>query len=226
MITPFDLCESRVFVIVITVKISVIAANGRSGKVFVECALAAGHSVKAGVYGKNTLSQHANMEVVECDATSINDLKRLIEGQDVVVSLIGHVRQSSPKVQADAMRLLIPLMQAYKIERLVSLTGTGVRFPGDRITFFDRVMNLLINIIDPIRVEDGKEHVKLLQQSNLKWTVIRVLKLQHTSPAHFTLNSSGPTKMYVSRTDVAKAILQVIEEQSFIAQAPILSKPS
>ena len=36
-------------------KIAVIAANGRAGKAFVETALAAGHSVRAGVFGKSYL---------------------------------------------------------------------------------------------------------------------------------------------------------------------------
>ena len=110
------------------------------------------------------------------------------------------------------------------LKRIVSLTGTGVRFPQDKISLIDRILNLSIALIDPKRIKDGRDHVLFLQQSNLEWTVIRVLKLQNTSPKPFSLTPYGPTKWWVSREDVAKASLQVLSDHSFIKQAPIISK--
>jgi len=204
--------------------IAVIAANGRSGKIFVERALAAGHSVRAGIYNTNTLRQHPNLSIMTCDATKESDLTNLINGQDAVISFIGHVKGSQPHVQADAMRTLVSAMTRQHIMRVVSLTGTGVRLPKDRITFVDRILNLSIQLVDPIRVQDGKDHVDVLKRSNLEWTVLRVLKLQNTKPSPFRLRENGPTKWYVSREDVASATLEVLEQDSFIRQAPIISK--
>jgi len=203
--------------------IAVIAANGRSGKAFVTQALAAGHSVRAGVYKSNNLEEHPNLTVVECDATNKNDLANLIKGQDAIVSFIGHVKGSPAQVQTDAMRVLAEAMKEQDITRLVSLTGTGVRFPGDKITLIDRILNVSISIIDPARIRDGKGHVAFLQQTDLDWTVIRVLKLQNVEPKPFTLKQNGPTKLYVGRDEVAKAVLEVLEQNSFIRQAPIIS---
>lgn len=205
--------------------IAVIAANGRAGQAFTEQALAAGHSVRAGVFGKSFLKPHPNMTVVSCDATKSEDLKTLLENQDAVVSFIGHVKGSPPHVQTDAMKTLVSVMQELGMRRIVSLTGTGVRFAGDKITLIDRALNLGIIVIDPARVRDGKDHVAVLQQSNLDWTVIRVLKLQNVPPKPFSLREHGPTKWYVGREEVAQAVLQVLEQNSFTAQAPIISKP-
>ena len=205
--------------------IAVIAANGRSGKIFVERALAAGHSIRAGVHRTNNLSAHSRLSVVACDATKQSDLQELIKGQDAVVSFIGHVKGSPPYVQTDAMRALIVALQAQGLRRVVSLTGTGVRFPGDHITMVDRILNVSIRLIDPARISDGQEHVEILKQSDLDWTILRVLKLQNTSPRPFVLREHGPTKWFVSREEVATAALQVLEQGSFIKQAPILSKP-
>jgi len=121
--------------------------------------------------------------------------------------------------------MLVAAMQAQDLRRVVSLTGTGVRFPGDHITLIDRVLNMSIKLIDPARVHDGQDHVEILKQSNLDWTVLRVLKLQNTTPRPFTLREQGPTKWFVSREEVAAAALQVLEQGSFIKRAPILSKP-
>ena len=205
-------------------KIAVIAANGRTGKVFVEHALASGHTIRAGVYKSNNLTPHKRLTVIQCDATSVSDLTNLIKGQDAVVSFIGHVKESPENVQTDAMRALNTAMKTNNISRLVSLTGTGVRFPGDRITLIDRVLNAGIGMIDPKRIQDGENHVRFLQETNLDWTVLRVLKLQDIQPTPFTLKLSGPTKPIVSRKEVARAALIVLEDHSFIREAPIISK--
>lgn len=204
--------------------IAVIAANGRSGNAFVKQALAAGHSVRAGVYKSNNLQEHPNLTIVECDATNKDDLANLIKGQDAAVSFIGHVKGSPAQVQTNTMRVLVEAMNEQNITRLVSLTGTGVRFPGDKITLMDRILNLSISIIDPARIKDGKDHVAFLQQTDLDWTIIRVLKLQNVKAKPFTLKQSGPTKLYVGRDEVAKATLQVLEQNTFICRAPIISK--
>lgn len=206
--------------------IAVIAANGRLGKVFVEEALKAGHSIRAGVKGINNLTPHENLKVVVCDATKASDLRALIEKQDVVVSTIGHVKSSMPNVQSVATGAVISIMHDLGISRFVDVTGTGVRFVGDKVTFIDRLLNFIVQIIDSSRLEDGRKHQKLLKKSKLDWTTVRILKLQNVRSKPFELKLHGPTKWYVGRREVALAILQVIEEHSFLKQAPILSSPS
>jgi putative NADH-flavin reductase len=204
--------------------IAVIAANGRLGALFVEEALVAGHTVRAGIRGKSTFTLHPNLEIIECDATDPDDVRRLLSGQDVVVSALGHVKGSAPDVQTKATEIIITIMQEQGIKRFVDVTGTGVRFPGDTISLVDIFLNLAVKIVDPDRVKDGIDHMKVLQASTVEWTTIRILKLQNTIAQPFDLLLNGPTKWYVGRREVAKAMLQVIEKASFIQQAPILSR--
>lgn len=204
-------------------KIAVIAANGRTGRMFVAAALAAGHEVKAGVHAGNPFSPTARLTVIECDATNPEDVERLIFEQDALVSFIGHIKGSPARVQTVAITAAIAAMKKQGMLRIVSLTGTGVRFPGDRVTVLDRLLNVSIAVIDPDRVNDGIAHVEALKMSGLDWTVLRVLKLQNTKPGRFTLSEHGPTKPYVSREEVAAAALEVLEHNSFIQKAPILS---
>jgi len=204
-------------------KIAVIAANGRTGTYFVNAALQAGHSVKAGVHGNHTFAEHPNLTVQQCDATEAGDVLQLLMGCDAVVSVIGHTKKSPANVQTAAIQTILQTMQDLNIKRIVSLTGTGVRLTADVIPFIDKVLNFAVGIVDPKRIADGKQHALLLMQSQTDWTLIRVLKLQNTAMSPFILTTNGPTKTYVSRQDVAAAILQVLQEKSFIHQAPILS---
>ncbi len=205
--------------------IAVVAAGGRLGRVFVEEALAHGHSVRAGVRGKGNLPTHPNLEVVQCDATQAADLMNLVKDQEVVVSALGHVKGSPADVQTTATKLLVDAMRKSNVKRFVDVTGTGVRFSGDKVTLVDILLNLAVRIIDPARVKDGRDHVAVLQASGLDWTTIRVLKLQNVAAKPFELRPHGPTKWYEGRSEVAKAMLQVIEQNSFIKQSPIISKP-
>lgn len=205
-------------------KIAVVAANGRSGRVFVDAALKAGHLVTAGVRGEHSLPTHQNLTIVECDATNTAQAEALIAGHDAVVSFIGHVKGSPAQVQTDAMKVICAAMTKLGIVRIVSLTGTGVQFAGDKVGLVDWFLNTGITFVDPARIKDGKDHVAVLQSSLLDWTVLRVLKLQNIKPTAFILKEHGPTKWMVSREEVAVATLEVLGQQSFIKQAPILSK--
>lgn len=205
-------------------KIAVIAANGRTGQAFVQAALKAGHQVQAGIHNSSSMKATPGLSLIECDATQESEVTKLIQGQDAVVSFIGHVRGSPPNVQTKATKVIVSAMDKLNQKRLVSLTGTGVRFPKDKITLTDRILNTSIGIIDPKRVVDGINHAEVLKNSDLDWTIIRVLKLTSGNRRPFTLQLNGPTKQFVSREEVAHAVLEVLEQHRFIRQAPIIGK--
>lgn len=203
--------------------IAVIAAGGRSGRVFVKAALDAGYAVRAGVHSKGVFPSHDKLTIVACDATNQQDVGELLEGADVVVSLIGHGRKSPARVQTEAFRVITAVMQQKKLRRLISLTGTGVRFPGDTPSIFDRLANKAIALIDPNRIQDGIDHVELLKSTSLDWTVLRVLKLSDGSHRGMVrLSRSGPAEFLTPRKRVAEAILQLLVDDGYIHQAPVI----
>jgi putative NADH-flavin reductase len=203
--------------------IAVVAAGGRSGRVFVDAALAAGYQVRAGVRRANNLVPRQNLTDVHCDATDEQDVRQLLTGADAVVSLIGHNRKSPPRLQTDAVRVVARVMQELHIKRLVSLTGTGVRSAGDTPSFIDRIGNKIISLIDPNRITDGVEHARFIETTNLDWTIVRILKLRggnSTKNVRFSLH--GPAELLTPRRRVANAIIQLIKEGSYVRQLPII----
>ncbi len=206
-------------------KIAVIGANGKTGRIFVRLALKAGHQVTAGVHSKNSLSPQSNLRILPSDTTQPEQVDKLLKNQDAVVSFIGHNRHSPDHIQTETINNVIATMSKYGIKRLVSLTGTGVRLPGDNITLIDRCLNLSIGLIDPKRIQDGIDHVTAIQESTLDWTVLRVLKLTNGRPRPYSLKDSGPSKVFISRTEVAQAALKLLINQNHIRSAPMIAKP-
>ena len=204
--------------------IAIIAANGRLGQELVRLTLAEGHTIRAGTRGPSSLRDSDRLTAIACDATNYHELKALLKGQDVVFSCIGHVPGSLANVQTIATKNIVNVMKELGIKRFVTLTGTGARQPGDHITLTDRFLNFGVELMDKPRIEDGRQHVKVLEKSDLDWTVIRVLKLQFENNRPLTLREHGPTLPFVSRQEAARAMLQVVTEQSFIRQLPMIGR--
>ena len=204
--------------------IAVIAAQGRSGQEFVRAALAAGHTVRAGIGSFNPFTPHRRLTTLACDATNAEQVYELTRGVDAVVSLLGHVKGSTADVQTTAMRIVIEAMRRHKITRIVSLTGTGVRIAGDTPNLIDRMANTVIARVDPNRIHDGIAHAALLQKSGLDYTIVRVLKLGKGNAGTFTLTEHGPAKLLTPRAEVAAAIVDIVENNKFIGALPVISK--
>lgn len=159
------------------------------------------------------------------DAMDLKTVEKQVKGCDAVISVIGHVKGSYSRVQTKSINNVIAAMKAHQIKRVISLTGTGVRVPGDQPSLIDKLMNTAVTIIDRQRVEDGIAHFEVLKNSNLDWTVVRVLKLTNSTKSQtWRFSATGPAKTFIARREVAKAIAQILEDDSFVKEAPIISR--
>ena len=205
-------------------KIAVIGSSGKSGLKFIDNAINQSFQIRAGINRDNKLKENANLEIVKCNALDLDQVINLLTGCQAVVSLIGHKRNSPADLQSKSIENVIEAMKKNGIKRLVSLTGTGVRVKGDKITIIDRILNFTIKLIDPKRIKDGIKHAEIINKSDLDWTIIRVLKLHDLYTGKFKLSQNGPTKILASRIEVAQAILQTLNDESYLKKLPILSK--
>lgn len=203
----------------------VIAANGRTGRKVVEQAIALGFKVTAFIRTTEKHSFSSSVTVIEGDATVYDDLAQAVRGQDIVVSAIGHIKGSSANLQTLVVENIIKAIESTgRNIKLVSLTGNGVRRPGDKVFLVDKIMNYTIKLVDPNRIRDGIEHARVIENSDINWVVVRVLKLTDKNSAGFRLSKNGPAKMFVSRQDTAKAMLEVAEGSKWDKMLPIISK--
>jgi putative NADH-flavin reductase len=204
--------------------IAVLGANGKSGKIFVETALAHGCKVRAGVYGKHDFTKHKNLKVIECDGMDEKSVDKLIKGSDVVVSLVGHTRRTPSNMQESTFQNIVSAMKKHQVKRVVSLTGTGVRVKGDMFTLSDFASRNIIKLIDNKRITDALAHYDILKKSKLDWTLLRVSRLHSKAPSRYIMRENGPAKSKVSRYEVADAILEVIDQNRFVRKSPIISR--
>lgn len=206
-------------------RIAVIAAQGRSGMAFVQEALAAGHTVHAGIRSNNPFEPNDRLTTFECDATNVTQVTALIDRCDAVVSLIGHVKGSDPFVQATATKTIVRAMDVAGIKRLVSLTGIGVSARNGPL---GRAIDFVSAVSDRLgvkRFKDGIAHANVLEASTLDWTILQVLLLTDGEPGKFGVKANGLVKAPTPRREVARAILLILEQRSFVRESALITRP-
>lgn len=200
-------------------RIAVFGAAGKSGQIFIRYAIEQGYSVTANTFHHTISLEHPKLKVVTGDATDIKVVQKTVQGCNVVVSLVGHNKNSVTNMQT----LVIKNIIACKPKRLISLTGTGARLDGDIVPLVDRFVTSILLKFDSRRIFDGRDHLAALKNSGLDWTVVRVMKLHDGKARPFTLREHGPSKLLTSRYEVAYAIVDLIESNEFTGKAPIIS---
>ena len=207
-------------------KLAIFGGTGKTGKPLVEQALAQGHQVTALVRTPSKLTiQSDDLILVQGDATDPYDVDRVIIGVDAVLSALGHAKGSPDDVQTVATEHIVTAMKRRSVERIVSLTGAGVKDPNDEPKLADKVIRFLLKTFAGKVLEDAKNHAEVLRKSGLQWTLVRGPRLTngpHTGKyrvGYVGKNSSTQ----ISHADTADFMLKEVTDNAYIHQAPVVS---
>lgn len=203
--------------------ILIFGANGNIGTRVVSSLLNDGHTVKAFVHGASHFPKHELLSVITGDVRSSKDVESALPGVDVVISTLGSWGTKSKDILSTGMQVIIPAMEKAKIQRIISLTGSGVLLPTDNAAWYDRLNPLLLQIVAPKILIDGERHIQELRKSDLDWTVVRSPVMKNGAKNGYVLSDTPPLlwKRAV-RDDVAQAIVDLATSNDHVKQAPFL----
>ncbi len=207
-------------------ELTVFGASGRTGRPLVSQALDAGHAVTAFVRDPTKLGiDHNRLTVVTGDAYTGEGVADAVEGADAVCSVIGQTSGSPGDLQAVAGRHILDAMAAADVDRLVTLTGAGVRDDDDQVTLSGKAMGLALKLFAREVLEDARNHVADVRASDTRWTVVRAPRLtegEHTGEyRHGSLSLGAGAR--ISRADVADFLLRLVEEDDYVREMPLVS---
>lgn len=189
-------------------------------------ALSQGFEVVAFIYSDSSRAYlPEGISIQQGDVMNYESVEEAVSGSDAVISVLGHVGGTDPRMQTTGITNIIRAMKKSGIKRVLSLTGTGARVEGDRPSLIDRFLNAVIKVIDPNRIRDGLEHVQVLKESGLDFTIVRVLKLTSSTKEskNYMLTDGGPAELQTSRKKVAKVLVDLINDTKYISKQPIIS---
>lgn len=207
-------------------KIVVFGASGRMGIMVVERALEAGHNVTAFLRTPSKISlQHPNLTLFQGDVVDAAAVENAITGQEVVISVLHPLSPPMPGMLETAARNIVASMGKHGIRRIISTSGAAVPQPEDQPKVADRLVNVILDIFQKNFVIDSSANVKVIQASDLDWTIVRfprVMDGARTGKYRVAyLGKDSGTQ--ISRADGADFILKELTEKKWLRKAPVVS---
>ena len=207
-------------------KIVVFGASGGMGIKVVEQALEANHIVTAFLCTPSKIAiQHPNLTLFQGDVMNTAAVENAIAGQEVVISVLHTTRPPVPGMMETAAKNIILAMQKHGVRRIISTTGAAVPQPEDQPKVGDRLINALISIFDKNFVVDSSANVRVIQASDLDWTIARFPRLMdgaHTGKYRVSYLGKG-SGTQITRADGADFVLKELTEKKWLRKAPVVS---
>ena len=207
--------------------IALFGATGKTGREFLNLALDQGYQVTALVRDPSKLSiVDDRLQVLQGDVLSYEDVASVVSTSDVVVSLFGQVKGSPKDLQTKGTAQIIKAMKANSIDKIISLSGGGLPFPEhDQPKFADKAIRFIMKLVVPHILNDAIAHAKVLEESGLKWLIVRAPRLTlEPKKNRYRVGWVGVNaSTKIGRADLVPFILKQVESEKYLSQMPFVS---
>lgn len=193
-------------------RLLVVGASGRTGRLLVAQALGHGHDVTAFVRDSTDAAPRERLRVMVGDASDPAALAPAIEGQEAVVSVLAARRGEPADIYADGTANLVRLMTARGVDRLVVASAAGVGGHKRELPLPYQALLLLPRLQRDYAAMEAMEGDVML--SDLDWTIVRAAALSNRAQTGHYRVVEGPVVpkgLRISRADLAALLLKVAE---------------
>ncbi len=196
--------------------VAVVGGGGRTGRLLVGRAAAAGHRVRALSRRPEQLALPPGAEAVRADVRDPASLPPALAGVDVVVSLLGVGRlvdaRRTERLFSSGTRNLRAAMTAVGVRRLVVVSSLGVvDSPRD-----DWAYRLIKRHLLAVMYTDMRLMEREVLADRLQATVVRAPRLtDHRGGRTPRLSTTGepPGRRSIPRADLARVLLDAVENR-------------
>jgi len=207
-------------------KVLLLGATGRTGKLILNELLTRGHVVSVLVRDKRKVAALASLTIFEGST-----LDAAMQDCAAIISALNISRNSdfpwsalrTPKqLMSATMSNIIPLAQQHQIKRIIVISAWGVAETEKDLPWWFRWTiknsNIKYGYLDH-ELQEG-----LLAQSDLDWTAIRPVGLTNfdLKPVQVSIANSPKPRILISRKSVAGFTADVLEQALYIKQTPVI----
>ena len=216
-------------------RILLLGATGRTGKYLLEQALAHGHIVHALVRDKQKIPvQKYNLLLFQGSPADNAALDNAMQGCEAILSALNISRKyefpwaglRTPKdFLSTTMKNIIELSAKNNIRRVVFTSAWGVsETKKDLPRWFRWLIN---NSSLHYQYHDHERQEEHARKSNLDWTAVRPVFLTNSHQRKeiaVNLDDKPQPHLYIGRRSLAMFMLQVLEKNLYLCQAPVVSE--
>jgi putative NADH-flavin reductase len=213
-------------------KVLVIGAAGKSGKLIVERAVAAGHTVTALVHQHKEEGDHKNedfpagVEIVHGDARNPGRLDQVMTGQNAVIDAIGGTTPfKDTDLESTTARVVVDTMQREGVKRLLVISVLGAGDSVQHAGFFYE--HLLMPTFLRGALKDKNHMESEIQYSGLDFVIVRPPFLTDSDPKGTVEIVEGDAKASkITRADLAQFLVDQLTSNRYLGRAITIANPS
>ena len=212
-------------------RILVIGAGGRTGRLIAEQALGHGHDVRAFVRSTRPDIKHPRLEIVEGDVLEFADVDAAMEGVDAVafaVSSGGNKSAGSKDVRtfSEGIGNVLHAMAAHDVAGIVAISASGVFRRNDPA--FSLAARTMMNTVLKSSYDDMERMEQRIAASGVAWTIVRPVGLSdgpQTGTYRLSLDGSLLKKTSrIARADVAALALKALETGAYERKTVVIAQ--
>jgi uncharacterized protein YbjT (DUF2867 family) len=216
-------------------RILLLGATGRTGKLLLDQTLKHGHIVHALVRDKRKIPlEKYNLKLFEGSPADKDTLDQAMQGCEAILSVLNISRKyewpwagiRTPKdFLSVTMRNIIELCAKNNIRRVVFTSAWGVKETKKDLPGWFRWLVDNSSLKYPYRDHERQE--ELVENSNLDWTAVRPAFLtnsHHPKEVIVSEQNQPKPRLYLSRKNLAAFMLEALEKNLYLCQAPVLSE--
>jgi putative NADH-flavin reductase len=196
-------------------RIAVLGATGRTGKLVIDQAIERGHVVRP-ITRRADAARDQTWAVA--DGSDVPAIQAAVRGCDAVAFAIGPSgRGADPRVLSQSLAATLAAMPGAGVNRIVVVTADGpFKDSGDPLIRF--VAKPILGAVLPQSMADFRAAERLLHNSTVDWTIIRPAQL--TDKASRGYRSRRGASLWfgfrTSRAATAAAVLDALEDKGSI----------
>ncbi|MGW0808288.1 NAD(P)-dependent oxidoreductase [Nonomuraea sp. NPDC002799] len=203
-------------------RIAIFGANGPTGRLLTDQALAAGHQVAAITRQPDSFPlRHERLEVVGADVLDPAAVEAAVAERDAVLSTLGVPAGKEPiSTYSRGVAHVITAMKLHRVRRLAVVSSSGVEphSYSDGGFLFNRVLlPYVTRVLGKTLYDDMRRMEALVRASELDWTIVRPSGLYHLpSVTDFTLVANHADGRFTARADLAASMLALLDDDRYL----------
>jgi putative NADH-flavin reductase len=211
-----------------SIKIAVIGGTGKSGKYLVHQLLNQGFTGKLLVRNPERFQlQSPLIEVIHGNVNQYDTVFQLIEGCQAVISTLGLGQPNSEtSIFSQSTKNVLRAMEACKVSRYIVITGLNVDTPFDQKSAKTQFATDWMKTNYPLTTADKQLEYKILSNSNMDWTLVRLPLIEQTDERREVLvNLQDCPGDKISATDLTIFLTEQVTDKTYLKQSPFLANP-
>ncbi len=203
-------------------KVLIIGAGGKTGKLVVERALAAGHQVTALVHADEEHQEKEHfpdaVDVIHGDARNPSRLDQVMTGQHAVIDAIGeHTPFRKTDLEASSAKVILDVMKRNNVKRLIVISVLGVGDSEDQATGFYH--HLLMPFFLRGALPDKANMEAEIERSGLDFVIVRPPVLSDSDPTgNVYVVPPGKLAHKITRADLAQFLVDQVNSDTYLGQ--------